>query len=65
LIDQYRFGAGTAREARPVPFQPDERTPMSQNNDRRGARRTAWILAAIAALIYVGFLMRGVFGVAE
>lgn len=39
--------------------------PMSRNNDRRGARRTALILAVIAALIYAAFLMRGIFGVAE
>ncbi len=37
---------------------------MSQNHGRRSAKRTALILAVIAALIYVGFLMRGVFGVA-
>lgn len=38
---------------------------MSQDNDRRMARRTALILAGIAALIYAGFLLRGILGVAE
>ena len=29
---------------------------------RKGAVRTAWMAAAIAVLVYVGFLLKGVLG---
>ena len=40
-------------------------TPLSAEQAaarRKGAVRTAWIVAAIAVLVYVGFLLTGVLG---
>lgn len=40
-------------------------TPLSAEQAaarRKGAVRTAWIVAAIAVLVYVGFLLMGVLG---
>jgi hypothetical protein len=40
-------------------------TPMTEQQAaarRKGARRTAWILAGLAVAVYVAFLLAGVLG---
>lgn len=44
------------------PDQPPRMTAADAAARRRGAVRTALVVAAIAAAIYVGFIMMGVLG---
>ena len=38
--------------------------PRDEARQRAAAKRTVWVLALVAALVYAAFILSGVFGVA-